>query len=488
MDPARRLRGDGNEIEILDPDNLFAEPGTEVVESEPATSLSPLAVTAGLIVATVAAFGVVTAGNTPAPEPPPPSVTAPPATIPPEEAALAAEVAELEATYGVEIGDGPALNWQRLVWNIDVDRFQWVTDGFVGDNGETEWTIRPSMVGPTVSQRDSLEATYPDYEVQLVEGARVLVPRTGAADHVLVTTEGRDLLRVELPAFENAPASELVRSRRVILDGVVDGERLVLSSLLMLEVDLDALGERVGRDLSDFEFVAIGERGLLPRDTAAFDEPAEPIDFDEAGFTEAERTDLLRINDEASRPEVLALSLVSAGFEVVPLPDLQWAQNVSLVSNGVAVAWMDADDQNWLSTSSEVGIWSTRPLAVDDGDVWHSGSRMYTFPGSGRSIRRSNDVGRTWERTRRPFVSSVNALAIDDVLIVAEEPPANGDVPDLAVTRWDTAVGDPEWRIESLDEVFAKATDVEFVVGDSHILAVVTTPGGTDYYLANADS
>lgn len=573
LDAGREAGGDltGSEIEILDLNSFYDKPEQEIVETEPSGSLSTIAVLAGLVVGGIALFGVVTTGNTPAPEPPAPSVTVPLPPVDPEEATLAAEVAELEATYGVEIGDGPDLRWSRVIWKIDTGEFTWVDDGFVGHDGITEWTIRPNLVGPSVLEQDSLELAYPDYELQHIEGARLLIPTQGGADHMLVIAGDRDPVRFDLPALENPPTTDLVRLVRFAWDGVVVGDHAIIASYRYPQVDLEVLGDRVGRDLSGFDFVAIGENGLRLRIVDNPGDEADLINFVEAGFTTAEIAELQRINNEPGQPETLALNLVSGGTELVPIAELQWAQAVAEVSNGAAVAWIDLDDQNWLSTSSDAIAWSTRPLSVDDGTVWFSGSRMYTLPANGRSIRRSNDLGGTWERTRRPFASSSVSLAVNDVLIVSGEQPesfsdqpvsvdtgdyvvtitgagrsfeltnpetgelvlsgtlddsatgvafdpfgsglaiadpesgeellsipqgallqayanaSNLDVPDIAFARWDPDADDPEWHIQPIDALFNDAVRVDFKVGNGHVLAVVTTTRGYDYYVASTE-
>lgn len=478
-----------DDIEILDLDSLLSQREQETIETEPSSSLSGRAVLAGLVVGGIALFGVVTTGNSPAPEPPAPSVTIPTEPIDPEEAALAAEVAELEATYGVEIGDGPDLRWGPVVWNIDADRFTWVDDGFVGHDGTTEWTIRPSMVGPTVLERESLELAYPDYELQHIEGARLLIPTRGASDHLLVIAGDRDLVRFDLPALESPPITDLVRYVRFAWDGVVVDDHVIVASYQYPQVDLEVLGNRVGRDLSEFDFAAIGERELVPR---IIDDPsveADVINFVEAGFTPAEIAELQRVNSEPGQSETFALDLVNVEAALVPIAELQWTQAVAELSNGAAVAWLDLGDQHWLSTSSDASAWSTRPLSVDGGSVWFSDARMYTFPVSGRSIRRTDDLGRTWQRTRRPFTAVSTSLAVDDVLIVASPPRADDDAgsSEIAVARWGAADDDPAWFIQPIADVFNDAVSVEFVPGDGHLLARVTTSRGIDYYITSTE-
>lgn len=486
-EPGGEQRSD--DIEILDLDSLHNRPEQETIETEPPGSLSGLAVLAGLVIGGVALFGVVNTGNTPAPEPPAPSVTIPAEPIDPQEAALAAEVAELEATFGVEIGDGPDLRWGRVVWNIGTDRFTWVDDGFVGHDGITEWTIRPSMVGPSVLERESLELAYPDYELQHIEGARLLIPVRGETDHMLVIAGDRDLVRFDLPVLENPPTTDLVRLVRFAWDGVVVDDHAIVASYHYPQVDLEVLGDRVGRDLSEFDFVAIGENQLLLRIINEVSDEADVIDFVEAGFTPAEIAELQRINNEPGQSETLALDLVSGDTELIPIAELQWTQAVAEVANGAAMAWIDLDDQAWLSTSADAVAWSTRPLSLDDGSVWFSDSRMYTFPASGRSIRRTDDLGRTWQRTRRPFTTVSNSLAIGDVLVVTATPRAgdNAGLSEIAVARWDTAADDPEWSIQPIADLFNDAVSVEFVPGDGHLLARVTTTRGIDYYMTSTE-
>lgn len=520
-----------NRIEILDPETLFDDRPAEVVESESNDSNSSFAILAGLIIGGVALFGVVTAGNTPAPEPPAPSVTVPPDPIDEAEAIRAAEIAELEATYGVEIGDGPELRWQRVVWNIDATDVRWVDDGFVGYNAETEWTIRPSLVGPTVSQRENLAVEYPGYQLQPVQGARLLLPISDTPDHLLVAVGETDPVRFELPLV-NPPEPGLVRTAQTWADGLALDDRLLLTGFFSFdESDIDeALGD---------------------------------------GFSEVSRLGV---------PAALMFDLVGGSVEEIPLDGLQAPGSINRTNNGAAISWADRAGQSWISSTSDGSVWSTTPSSAE-GNLWFVGPRLYSIPtGELRSIRRSNDVGRTWQRTRRPFVASSAGLAVDDVLIVSENQPelmplqpasintddvsintddyvvtitgagrsfeltdpttgelvlsgaindsatgvafdpfenglsiadpesgdellsipqgallqayaeaSNLDAPEIAFARWATDADDPEWFIQPIDALFNDAVRVDFEVGVDHVLAIVTTTRGVDYYLTSTE-
>jgi len=482
-----------DDIEILDLDAYGSDLGEEIVGTEPAGSLSPLAIVAGLSVAAIAMFGVINAGNTPAPAPPAPLVTVPPEPISAEEAALVAQVAELEATYGVEIGDGPGLRWQPVIWNIDADEFGWVDDGFVGDNGKTEWAIKPNTVGPTVLQVESLELEFPGYRMEPVDGARLLIPEEGSAEHLLVVVGDRDPVRFELSPPAATPSTGLVRSTSEWFDAVVIDDQLVIVGHQFLQIDFAVLGERVGRDLSEFGYVVIGPDQILPRrlpQTADDGPDLEPILFDEVDFSEAELADLGLLDADTGRPGAFSMSLSDGIVAPLPLEDLAWADSVSRTATGAAVVWTDSQESlTWLSTSADGITWSTKPISSAEGTVWFAGSRIFSFPTGGpSSIRRTNDLGRTWQQTRRPFVASLNNLAVDDVLIVVERAMDDNELPDVAVTRWDPNADDPEWLIQPVNKIFANALDVDFVVGDGHILAVAVTASGLDYYLASAKS
>lgn len=552
-------------IEILDLNPLPQRSSTEVLAVEPSGSGSGLAKLAVAAVGAVVALGVVTAGNTPAPKPPAPSVTIPPTTLPAEEVERAATIAELEATYGVEIGDGPDLAWEPVIWNIGTTEFAWIDDGFVGDNGETEWTIRPSLLGPSIGQRQSLSLEYPGYSVVLVEGARLLLPTV--SDHMLVAIGDQDPVRVDFPALDTVATSELIVPVRYLSSGVAVGDRVVIAASTALEIDLEAFSVRVGRDLSNVASVQV-----LP-DRVRFaerDGPLEAILFDDVGLTPSELTDLGLVDNWVQgvwSADVSAGAGVG-GFEPLAVDDVHAVRSVTRTDTGAALTWYDETGQLWLSTSTDGEVWSTGPLMIVD-TLSFSGPRLYDVAtDDSRSIRRSPDQGRTWQSTFRPFEQSVEALAIDDVLVVLRSPslaidspsmslevddydveisaagrlfelidrssgetvfrgtiddsasgvafdpfgaglaisdPETGDellsVPqgallrafaeaggaesaELAVTRWEVDQDDPEWRIEPLIDVFHDAVDAVFVPGDGHLLAVVTTSTGTNFYVA----
>lgn len=416
----------GDEIEILDLDASRRHVEAEIVESDQRDSSSRVAILGALVVGGLAMLGVVTAGNTPAPEPPAPSVTIPPDPVTVEEIDRAAEIAELEATYGVEIGDGPGLVWDLVVWNINTNEFRWIDDGFVGQDGSTEWTIRPGVLGPSIGQRQSPELEYPGYAMRLVDGARLLVPEVAAPDHIIALVGDRDPVRFDLPPPEVLPATELVTARRGWFNGVVVDEQIVTTGFQQFEVNREAMALRTGRDLTGIDwFELAGDRLRLNEAGPAGGTYADPIIFDDVGFTEDERADLMLL--ESWESEAVSLSIADGSVEPVPLDFTDFSQPLR-TSTGVALLWNDEDFQTWLSSSTDGLTWSTSPFERD-GYLSISGATLYSFPFDGSTMRRSSD-GRTWQRTRAPFASSFNSLAIDDVLVVVDDPgfgPTNDD-------------------------------------------------------------
>lgn len=411
----------GDEIEILDLDAPRSQVDAQIVEIDPSDSNSRVAILGALVVGGLAMLGVVTAGNTPAPEPPAPSVTVPPDPATVEETDRATEIAELEATYGVEIGDGPGLVWDLVVWNISTNEFRWIDDGFVGQDGSTEWTIRPGVLGPSIGQRQSPELEYPGYAMRLVDGARVLVPEGAAPDHVIALVGDRDPVRVELPPGRVVPSTELITIQRTWFDGVAVDEQLVIAGFESVNVDIPALATRTGRDLSDVVYVEVStDRLRLADGNGNSNESLQPILFADVQFTEEELADL-RLSNSSWGSELLTIDLVTNTISVVALDDPQWIDTIGRTSNGIALSWGDQSGQGWLSTSADGLTWSTAPLDLGS-QVSFSGTTMYAFPFSARTMRRSSDFGRTWQRTRTPFISSFNSLAIDDILVIIDDP------------------------------------------------------------------
>ena len=425
----------GDDIEILDLDAARQPLDHEVIEVDPSGSRSGGAALAAVLVGGLAMLGVITTGNTPAPEPPAPSITVPPDPAALEEAEREAEVAELEATYGVEIGDGPGLVWDLVVWNIDTNQFQWIDDGFVGQNGETEWTIRPGVLGPSIGQRQSLELEFPGYSMQLVDGARLLVPEGDAPDHLLAVIGDREPIRFEFPPLDFVPSTDLVNVKRSWFSGVVVDDQLVLTGFQAIDVNREALSARTGRDLVGVDWFELsGDQLRLNEVGPGGDSYGDPIIFDDVGFTEDELADLRLL--ESWKGETFSLNTVTGSIAPVPLDLADVGSQALRTATGIALLWSDEDLQTWLSSSTDGVTWSTVPFE-NNGRLSISGSTLYSFPFDGSTMRRSSDAGRTWQRTRTPFGARFNSLAIDDILIIVDDP-GTGPTDDAATVQINT--------------------------------------------------
>lgn len=431
--------GGGEAIEILDLDAPFDDGGSEVLELNGGDSPSRARGLAAVVLGGLAMLGVVTTGNTPAPEPPAPSVIIPPTPADIAEQERAAEIAELEAIYGVRIGDGPGLIWDPVVWNIDTTEFRWIDDGFVGQNGDTEWTIEPRTLGPSISQRQSLEIAYAGYSMVLVDGARLMVPQLSTEDHLIALVGERDPVRFELPPLAFAPTTDLVTVDRAWFGGVVVDEQIVVAGYQAVSVDRDVLGARTGRDVSAIDWFEVsGDRLRLRSPGGGYD---DPILFDDVGFTDDEIADFQLI--EQYQAVVLSLNLLSAGVEAAPLELSDFNGPIVKAPAGVGLTWTDEDGQGWLSTSDDGSIWSTGPFE-QNGFLSFSDATLYSFPFGGSSdLERSTDLGRTWQSTRRPLGWSFNNAAIDDTLFVAETQSIEvGDPFSIAVNDYNVTVDD----------------------------------------------
>lgn len=482
--------GSGSEVEILDP--VAAPSSTEADDSDtlgptknPWPSIWPAF--GAVLVAGLAILTLSVAGNTPAPEPPAPSVTTP------RNELSETERRRLEAAYGVRVGDGPGLMWEPVDWEIDSTDFQWIDDGFVADDGITEWTIRPGLMGPNIGQRQSLLVTYPNYRLLPAQGARVLAPREQPIDHLLVFGFGDGPVRLELPVPDE-PLTDLLRSELFIDIAVIDATAVALIGQFST-MDSEALSLRLGREMGDIDFVEIlGDELYLFRDGSRESMSLDGITLSE---TELELLQNPLVLAEPN-PEIVRFDLTTGAVETIPVSFDMSSGELQRVGDRFVLEWADDLAANNRSMSFSGQSWSTKRGTEDPYTVVGDESHLYGLSPGELRITRSIDGGSTWRRTTNPLRNGT-FLVVDDVIVLrdsggravrGEDPLAAFDAAGvltttlIAMTRWKDGEADPAWRIEEATDMFGSdVASLDFVAGEGHVLAVVGTSNGPQFYL-----
>ena len=437
--PRRPDEAEHAAVEILDiePSEATAPWPDEAVErgGGPNRWIGVVLVAAGVL----ATVGLVTAGNSPAPAPVDQSVTVPATEVPTTEGPTTEEpttttdtvrvltLAEREEFYGVEIGVGPELIWQPVIWTIGTDEFRWIDGGFVGDDGQTEWTIRPGVLGPDIAQRQSLALSFPEYDLSLVDGGWLLQPREQPFDHVLVIAPGAEPVRIELPPIERN--TDWLDTRRFVRGAV------------------------------------IGDRAVLVTATST-------------------------TRDETIPTVVSVHSMTDGSSEVLPI-EPRLLEGPRRTSSGLAFAWLAGPDARFWATDDgvewaeygDLDPWSTDVTSAGlfELDPFRASLRFSTDDGA--TWTRTNAPA-TSPRQVQLGVEPVPQAMVDGVVVMVVESRNGPATRQLASVRWDGAAPDPEWQIEPIADVFSDATDVDFFEGDGYVLAMAATPTGPDFYVA----
>ncbi len=277
------------------------------------------------------------------------SDTAPPPTTPPP----APEEPEPELPAPT-VSDGPGLRWERIMWNIGTNDFRWIDGSFVGDDGTTEWRVVPSIIGPTIGQRQSVLVERPGYRIVDAHGARVLAPDLDQPDHLLFLDGDDTEVRVDLPVTPGV--TELV-VRVDQIQAAVSGTTAVVAVQQQDRVDQAALSERIGRPLDDLLAVRVfDDRLSILVDGASPGDPAQAVDvsYDDVSFTATERAALAAHRDSV---ELFAVDLTDgsigpAGF----VPDA--IESLSAAGDRFVLEWFTSTPPAFVSTSTTGRSWS----------------------------------------------------------------------------------------------------------------------------------
>lgn len=316
-----------------------------------------------------------------------------------DDAPLTPTRLEPEPPAGVILGDGPGLIWQPVDLDVALLSWQGTGDGFVADDGPSEWRIGLEGSNPVASVGPSLLAGRPDYELSRIDGGQLLVPSGPEPDHLLVARGDDDPIRIELPAVAEPPESNVFETY-VWVSGQLIGDRLVATVKVQTSINIAEIETRTGLDLSNVVFAA-ASRGQIeffpgtPRPGAAPD----PISLEEASFSDAEIAASETLNEPIS--QVLTMDLVTGQTGPVDVPDLGYVNDLVLRPDGsLLLVWDDTNGSSFLSTTLDGVTWSTVPHGIQRWST-NSGTQLFDFSTSA-SISRSTDGGETWESTRSP--------------------------------------------------------------------------------------
>ena len=479
-----------------------------------------------------------------------------------------AEVGEPGRATEPLVGPGPDLEWEPLSWRMDTPEFRWMSGAFVGDDGATEWRVRPAGVGLFVTQRQSVLVDFPDYYIVDAEGQRVLAPRVDQPDHLLFVEEDREVVRVEIPTRE--PVTDLV-VRRARIDVAVIDDRAVVVIERVDAIDPRTLGPRIGWDLVGRQptVQALGDE-LRIRVSDPGEEAVNGIITVPIAATDLTVTELEALQPGPAQIDVVAVDLSTATTGPPGIvPDV--FADVGVAGNRFVLEWSTADYRRHVSTSPDGRTW--RPQATGVGVVGVVGDDIAIagIEQTTSDIARSFDGGMSWQFTPAPM-PKFELTMVDDVVAIrslasgqdglavgtdypidlgkyelvitgagrsfelrdpetealvtegviedsatgaAYDPfgaglavidPENGEeltvsqaqlwlaftttdvdsapAQTIGLAQWDPS-GAPVWRVEPIDAVFGPdAVRINLVGGDEHMLAVVTTANGFDFYIA----
>lgn len=430
---ARRGRGaedlDGDRpIELIDPippirpTSEFETPDDDRPRPgrEPAASHSRLVGLAAALVAAVAVWTLAGSRND-APSPP----TTEPVPVEEPEPGIAAP----------RIGAGPELRWERIMWNIGTNDFRWIDGSFVGDDGTTEWSVTPSIIGPTIRQRPSVLTDHPDYFIVDAVGARVLAPRVPQPDHLLVLTDDDAGVRIELPA-QPSVTDLVVRSHRI--EAAVIDTTAVVAVHQTDQIDTAALAERLGLAPDDVLGVRVfnDRLSVLTPGPPGSPPAANDVGFADGPFTATERSAMGGIGDKV---DLYTIDLTLAAATPVPsLSDTPFWTNRStgpagivpdaVESLGVAgdrfvLEWYTSNAPAFVSTSTTGRSWSPPRDFSGIGRIDGGGGAIYGVLLTTDLIGRSVDGGSTWDLTPSPL-REFELSATREHLVLTERVPA----------------------------------------------------------------
>lgn len=406
------MRGRGSsevsdDIEILDDESAPVH-SLDLVETGSnnrwaAVAASALAVSAGLF--------VVGVGNSPAPLQPPEVIID---EAPAEAEQPLTEREQLEDQYGVAIGDGPELDWQRIGVDTNARYWRWDTGSFRSDNGTTEWRIELGGSSRQVSERPSPHVDNPGYSSARMVGGSLLVPDDPTPDHLLVISDERDDVRLEIPPSGQPSVTSLTKAS-VWFYGAIIGNQIVINRSIFTEVEVAELAARTQRDLTGVVHVYVGSSQIDLYTNGPGPGP-EPILLAESGLSGEEIDELRSIGQPFG--DVFTADLTTGESRSVDLLDFEYNNDLLIGLEGeLILGWTDQGGVSWLSTTRDGLAWSTERRGVSRWLV-NSGSQLFDFNTQGSSISRSVD-GETWNLTPVPIPETQRAVA-GDVIVLGE--------------------------------------------------------------------
>ncbi len=391
-------------IELLDVEPISVV-SVDHVETASGKGVGAVIAAAVAIVAAVLVIGVENGSS--------PPVERPVDDAPAEVELPLTERAELEAQFGVAIGDGPGLTWQLVDVETNARHWRWNNGRFVRDDGATQWGIELAASGPAVSEQASALIAHPGHSFARLEGGELLVPDGPDPDHLLVIANASDAVRLDLPQLTNPQPSELTEAN-VWFYGAIIGDRLVIHRSVYTEVDIAVLEARSGRDLTGIAHIGVNgnQIDLYPSGP----EPMlDPIPIADAGLTEAEIDDLRNVGQPFG--DVLSADLVTGDVERVDFAGFEYNNDLLIGLDGeLLVGWTDTGGRGWLSSTFDGVQWSTEPRGVARWLV-NSGTQLFDFNSQGASIARSGDGGQTWNLTPVPLEDTLRTVAGDVVVL-----------------------------------------------------------------------
>lgn len=407
------MRGGGrhertdDDVELLDVDPN-AEVELDHVDAVSTNRLGAVVAAAAAIAAVVFVIGI---GNNPSPPAEPAPVTI--EEEPPEIERPLTEREQQEADFGVAIGDGPELVWQRVDTNSNARYWRWSNGGFHAGNGASEWSI--SLVGsdPTVTERPSLLIDYPGYQAGRIEGGQLLVPDEPIPDHLVIVVDESEPIRIDVASTIEPSASGLTATN-VWFYGAIIGDRAVIHRSAYVEVDIAVLEVRTQRDLAGVAHVSVqGDQIDL---YSSGDGPIpEPIALADTDLSEDEVDELRSIGQPIG--DVLTAGLVTGEAQPVDLPDFEYHNDLLIgLDDELILGWTDQGGRNWLSTTADGVTWSTERRGVSRRLV-NSGTQLFDFNSQASMISRSSDGGETWNVTRPPLLEARQSVAADVVVL-----------------------------------------------------------------------
>lgn len=408
------MRGRGRHEETDNVELLDVEPGSVVQTDHLETASSNrMGAAIAAVVAIAAAVLVIGVGNSPSPPsaPPDPAIDEDPAEI---ERPLT-EREQREADFGVAIGEGPGLVWQRVETDSNARYWRWTDDGFKGDNGETEWSIALDESGPTVTKRPSPLIEYPDYRLARLEGGDLLTPDVPQPDHLVVVVEGREPVRVEITSSTEPSPSGLTEAN-VWFYGAIIGDRLVVNRSNYLEINIAELEARTQRDLTDVAHLSVENDQIVLFSSGSGPIP-EPIPLTETDLTEEEVDELRNIGQPIG--ELLTADLLTGEVQNLDLADFEYLNDLLIgLDDELILGWTDQGGRSWLSTTVDGVTWSTERRAMSRWLV-NSGTQLFDFDSQNSMISRSIDGGESWDVTQVPLAETQRTVAGDVVVLGA---------------------------------------------------------------------